>query len=540
MAEDALEAASPATRPTGLIGRLIGHWQARLEEHSRLRGWLIALAAWAAGALSALAMPDTYALPLLLVTIPFLLWLIDGSASLGQAFRRGWFFGFGHFVVGLYWIGNAVLNESVDAAWAWPFAVAGLPAVVAVYIGLAALATLWLIRRGWRAIPALALCWTVAELLRGWLFTGFPWNLMGSIWTVFDATAQPAWLIGTYGLSFVTMLVAGAPYALRGGPRLWKSWAPLGAAVLLVGAMAGFGQWRLATHPTEYNPDIKLRIVQADIPQNQKWDPALQDDNFLTYLRLSGENARDVTAFIWPETALPYAIGDDPARQHLIGRFLPEGTMLITGAPRVERRNGVVTGLWNSLYLLGSNGRVEGVYDKMHLVPFGEYLPLRPLFAPFGVDKLVFGPLDYSPGTARPLLHAEGLPPFRPLICYEVIFPGHVEGPGGRADWLVNITNDSWYGDTSGPRQHLMAAKLRAIEEGLPIARAAGSGISAYFDAYGRRLASLEFDHRGTLDSFLPLPAAKGPFASTGNAILYVMMLCVLVFTRRTRTFKLI
>lgn len=501
----------------------------------------MALAAWGAGALSALAMPGTYALPLLLLTIPFLLWLIEDSARPAQAFRRGWCFGFGHFVVGLYWIGNAVLNESVDAAWAWPFAVAGLPAVLAIYIGLAALAAWWLIRLGWRTIPALALCWTVAELLRGWLFTGFPWNLMGSVWTVFDATAQPAWLIGTYGLSFLTMLVAGAPYALRrGGLRSRAGWAPVGAALLLVAAMAGFGQWRLASHPTEYNPDVKLRIVQADIPQDEKWNPDLRDDNFLTYLRLSGENARDVTAFIWPETALPYFIGEDPARQNLIGRFLPEGTMLITGAPRVARENGYATGLWNSLYLLGSNGHVEGVYDKMHLVPFGEYLPLRPLFAPFGVDKLVFGALDYSPGTERPLMQAPGLPPFRPLICYEVIFPGHVEGPGGRADWIVNITNDSWYGNSTGPRQHLMAAKLRAIEEGLPVARAAGSGISAYFDAYGRRLGALKFDHRGTLDSFLPLPAAKGPFERTGNAILYVIMTCVLVSTRRKRISKLI
>jgi len=529
MTEDTLQ-------PDTLAGQMMGRCRTWLDGHVRLRGVLVALAAWGAGALSALAMPDSYALPLLLVTIPFLLWLIETSASLKRAFWRGWLFGFGHFVVGLYWVGNAVLNDSVDAAWAWPFAVGALPAVMAVYIGLAGMVTLWLTRRGWRPIPALAICWTAAELLRGWLFTGFPWNLMGSIWTAFDATAQPAWLVGTYGLSLATMLMAAAPYALlRSGICSWKGWAPVGAAALLLAAMTGFGEWRLATHPTQYNPDIKLRIVQANISQDEKWQPTLRDDHFLTYLRLSGDNAKDVSAFIWPETALPYFIGDEPARQNLIGRFLPEGSVLITGAPRIQRENGMVTRLWNSLYLLGSDGQVEGVYDKMHLVPFGEYLPLRPLLAPFGIDKLVFGALDYSPGEARPLLSAEGIPPFRPLICYEVIFPGHVGGPGGRADWLVNVTNDAWYGDTSGPRQHLMAAKLRAIEEGLPVARAAGSGISAYFDPYGRRLASMEFGRRGTLDSFLPLPADKGPFAATGNGILYVIMLGVLATSRRRR-----
>ena len=500
------------------------------------RRWAVSLTAFLAGALAALAMPGHFLIPLLFAAFPIFLWLIVAAPTRRAAFWRGWWFGFGHFVVGLYWIGNAVLDPSVEAAWAWPFAVAGLPALLSVFVGIAALLAFELNRRGWRPIPSLAVAWVVGELMRGYLLTGFPWNLMGSVWAVSDAAAQSAWVIGTYGLSLVTVLAATSPYALLRAPwRSWRAWGPLAASLLLIAGMTGFGIWRLATHPTVFDPDVKIRIVQASIPQSDKWKRSELDDNFLTYLRLSGLSAKDVSVFIWPETALPYFIADEPARQTLIGRFLPEGSALITGAPRIERVDGKVTKLWNSLFLLNSAGRIDGQYDKMHLVPFGEYLPLRPLLGAFGLDKLVFGDLDYSPGKVRPALSTPGIPPFWPLICYEIIFPGQVEGAGDRPGWLVNITNDAWYGDTSGPRQHLAAAKMRAIEEGLPVARAAGNGISAIFDGNGRLLGDLGYNRRGTVDSFLPKPVKEGLFAATGNWTLSVIILCLLLVSRRQR-----
>jgi apolipoprotein N-acyltransferase len=243
-------------------------------------------------------------------------------------------------------------------------------------------------------------------------------------------------------------------------------------------------------------------------------------------------NDRGINVFLWPETAIPYFIADDPGRRDLIARSLPPGATLITGAPRILRQGDGVAGLWNSLFVLGGGGAIEATYDKMHLVPFGEYLPLRPVLGALGFDKLVEGLADFSPGRARHNIVAGNLPPFTPLICYEVIFPGAVAGTGTPARWMVNITNDGWYGNTTGPRQHLMAAKMRAIEEGLPLVRAAGTGISAVFDPLGRELAFLDFDRRGVVDSPLPLPASPGPYAKFGNSFLFLLLLGAALLSR--------
>jgi apolipoprotein N-acyltransferase len=488
----------------------------RIASHLRARsGWRAPVTAAALGALAAAALPPVHLVPVLLLAFPGLLLLAGARPTWRGAFGVGWAWGFGHFVAGLYWISNALLTEAERFAWLVPVAVPGIAAVLALFVAVPVmLAVRW--PEGWPRVLAFAGLWTAGELARGVVLTGFPWNLMGTVWAFGAAPVQGAAWIGTHGLSALTVLLACLP--LVWGRAAWA----VGGAVL-AGA-AAFGLIRLAAEEPPPGP-AAIRVVQGNIAQAHKWREDLRLAHFRRYLGLTasaplaGPGEGPMVA-IWPETASPFMLDTDATARALAAGALPEDALLIAGSVRVERREGAEppVRVWNSLLAIDPNAEVVAVYDKHHLVPFGEYVPLR-RFLP--IETVVPGNLDFSagPGPRTLALADHGVPPFSPLICYEVIFPGNVVAPGERPAWLLNLTNDAWFGVSSGPYQHLAAARLRAVEEGLPLVRAANTGVSAVFDARGRMVASLGLNRMGVIAAPLPAARAPTPFARMGGWI---------------------
>ncbi|MSP89825.1 MAG: apolipoprotein N-acyltransferase [Alphaproteobacteria bacterium] len=496
-----------------------------------LAGWLGALAGWRRGLAgilfgvsAAASLPPIHALPLLVVAFTGLIWLLAGAGSGARAFRDGWCFGFGYHVPGLYWIANALLVEGTRFIWMLPFSLFGLPAVLAVYAGLIGWIFHRLGARGASGVLVFAALWTLAEWLRGLLFTGFPWNPIGQGWTVSDAMLQVAALVGIHGLGFLTVVVAASVASVAGSVR--SVGVPCLAALALMAAWAG-GMLRLDATPAEAVPGVTLRIVQAGIAQHHKWQPELRIAHFRRHLELSARlGPAPVTHVIWPETAAPFFLAEEPGARTAIGGIVPAGGLAIVGAPRLERGTDGRVSLWNSLHAIDEHGTIAATYDKAHLVPFGEYVPLRRILP---IDKVAFGMTDFSPGPGPRTLALPGLPPFGPLICYEAIFPAAVIGDGPRPAWLVNLTNDAWYGISSGPFQHFAMARLRAVEEGVPLVRAANTGISGVIDAHGRVVAMLGLGEAGVLDSMLPVAlAAPPPFARIGNLPILGLSLIIL------------
>jgi len=483
-------------------------WQpaALAQRLSRLAGWRRYAVAFSTGVLAMLSLPPVYVLPVLYVAFPVLVWMLAGVSSRRAAFALGWWFGFGWFVVSLYWIGNALLIFGDRHAWMIPFAVLGLPAFLAIYTGLAGLvATLG--RNHLERALWLSAGWVAAEWLRGHAFTGFPWNLVGYSWMGSDALMQAASVVGVYGLSLGAVVSASLPAVLAMPGRRLR-YGAVAAAVLIPALSLAGGMWRLAGAPAPgdaVEPGIGIRIVQAGIPQREKWRRDLRGRNLATNLRLSVEKRPDwVTHIVWPENAATFFIEEEPGYRQAMARVTPPGGLLITGAPR---RSGPPLEIWNSVFAVDSRGDVVGRYDKSHLVPFGEYVPLREYLP---ISKVTQGAVDYSAGDGPKTLHLPGIPPVSPLVCYEAIFPGGVVDETDRPAWMLNLTNDAWYGISAGPHQHLAISRLRAVEEGMPIVRAANTGISAVADSFGRELGRIGLDRQGVLDFRLPksLPVA--------------------------------
>lgn len=479
-----------------------------------------------AGLAAALAFAPYYALPFLFIAFPLLLLLADSLATRRKAAILGWFFGFGHFLVGFQWIGNAFQVDAAAFGWAEYPAVILLAGAMAFYpaIALGLTKHVWLRARprgitpfGLSGILIFALLWSMAEWLRGHLFTGFPWNLTGYVWGFSDAMMQPAAIFGIYGLSLLSVIIVSLP-------AVWlthslRAEAGFRAFMLVTGlplGMLAFGYITLGLGETSPVPGVRLRLVQANIQQRDKWQPEARNDNLLRHMEMSIKPAAiPPTDIIWPETAVAFFLGSDaPARGFISGLLHNSGHHIITGAPRVENPNSDGMHLWNSLFVIGKNGAALASYDKSHLVPFGEYLPFRPLMTAIGLEKLAPGDIDFTPGIGPHTIKVDGLPPFSPLICYEIIFPGKVVDRADRPQWILNITNDAWFGDSMGPYQHLVAARTRAIEEGIPVIRVAGTGISAFIDAYGRVSSSLPLNHMGILDGNLPPARAIQPLYS--------------------------
>lgn len=489
-------------------------------------GWRRAAIAFGAGALAAASLPPVYALPVLLAAFPVLVWLIDSAPTFRRAFLDGWLFGFGFFVAGLYWIGFSLLVEAERFAWLLPFAVLCIPAVLALYTGcVASLARC--APAGAPRIVALAAAWVLVEWARGQLFTGFPWNALGTVWAVSDETLQFAALGGMYGLSLVTVLVAAAP-ALLARDRGRRSWLLPAGALLIVPALWIGGAARLSAAVQQTVPGVVLRIVQPNIPQRDKWHPALRERHLATYLQLSSApGARPVTHLVWPETAVPFVVATDPALRRIMASAVPPGGLLLTGAIRTTLPGAHPFRAWNSFHAIDGAANIVATYDKFHLVPFGEYVPLRRWI---DIAKITAGRTDFSAGPGPRTLSLPGLPPVSPLICYEVIFPGRVVAPGTRPGWLLNVTNDAWFGTSTGPYQHFAMARLRAVEQGLPLVRAANTGISGVIDAHGRTVARLGLNRQGVVDAVLPRGVEGGTvFSRLGSAPVLILAALLLL-----------
>jgi apolipoprotein N-acyltransferase len=471
--------------------------------------------------------------PVLVVSFSGLVWLLDGSVSRRDAFMLGWSFGFGFFVAGLYWIAAALFVDIARFWWLVPFAVAALPAGLALTTALALLLAHEARRRfglvGSARILALALAWSAAEYLRGHVLTGFPWNLVGYTWGGgFPGSLDVLQLVsltGIYGLSLVTVTAAALPARLGDFGR--GRWTAVVAALLLILVPALGGAWRLAHGASETVPGVTLRLVQPSIPQTLKNDPQAEVQNFQRLLALSAAQGADkITAIIWPEAAAPPLLERYANLRQAIAAVVPRGGLLITGAERAEPTQGwPPQHVWNSVVALDDKGDIVATYDKAHLVPFGEYVPLRGVLP---MEKIAPSIGDFSAGPGPRTLSLPGLPAVSPLVCYEAIFPGAVTDPQHRPHWLLNVTNDAWYGRTPGPLQHLASARTRAVEEGLPLMRAANNGISAAIDPYGRVLARLDLDAVGVLDEPLPRDLSPTLYAQFGDSIYAALALLFL------------
>jgi apolipoprotein N-acyltransferase len=513
-------------------------------------GWRRAAIAFIAGAASVLALAPVNAWPVLFLTFPVAVWLIEGSATgrLGgvlTAAMSGWWFGFGYFVAGLYWIGFAFLVDAKTFAWLLPFAVVALPAGLAIFFALAFGTARALWTRGVLRIVVLAVCLTAAEWLRGHILTGFPWNVIGYTLTGPLILAQSAALVGIWGLTFFAVILFASPAVLADeradSPHGWMM--PVGALILLC-AMAAYGAWRLGHTPTQLVAGVKLRIMQPNLPQDEKFNYGAKQQVMARYLALSDRSTgpgstgvRDVTHLIWPESAFPFFLSREAEALAQIADLLPPGTVLITGGVRptgMAQTPGMVRA-YNSVYVIDHDGSILSFYDKMHLVPFGEYLPFQNFLESLGLMQLTKVRGGYIPGDRRKPMTVPRAPAFLPLICYEVIFPGDAVPRGERPSWLVNLTNDGWFGISSGPHQHFQQARVRAIEQGLPLVRAANTGISAIVDPVGRIVASLPLGAEGVVDGPLPRAIAATPYARFGDgpAALVVLAAFALVLRRR-------
>ncbi|HVV39512.1 MAG TPA: apolipoprotein N-acyltransferase [Nitrobacter sp.] len=516
-------------------------------------GWKRAAIALLAGALSSLAMEPFHAWPVLFMTFPAAVWLIDGAGAgagrlngVPSAALVGWLFGFGYFVPGLYWIGYAFLVDAQTFAWLMPFAVLGLPAYLALFtaLGFALARMIW--TRDASRILALAATLTIAEWLRGHLLTGFPWNAFGYALTEPLALAQTASLIGLWGLTFLAVAIFASPAVLIDGPsRTHRPWLTPAAAILLLMAMGAYGALRLSRHPTEFADKVRLRIMQPDLQQDVKFNYAAKAAVMQKYLTLSDRSTgpettgvRDATVLIWPESAFPFFLTHEADAMAQIADLLPKGTILITGAVRApDQPPGTrITRAYNSIYVIDHDGSILSVYDKLHLVPFGEFLPFQNLLEKLGFVQLTKVQGGYIPGTQRHAMTLPNAPRVLPLICYEAIFPGDIESLSDRPDWIVNVTNDGWFGNSTGPYQHLQQARLRSVEEGLPLVRAANTGISAVIDPVGRIVAHLGLGVEGVLDARLPRPLPPTPYARAGDIPAAVIVVVALIFVIRRRT----
>ena len=462
---------------------------------------------WAAlglGALSALALPPLHVLPVLFIAIPGLIALLD-RATPKQAFRRGFCFAFGHHLLGLYWITEAILFEAARFWWLVPLAVPALSLVLALFVAVPC----WLsvrVKPGIGRVFVLCALWTLAFIAQQFVLTGFPWNPVGSAWEIpgplGDLFLQPVAVVSIHGLTLLTLLLAATP-ALGGRA------VALGSALFAM--LIGWSADRLTQKTPPAIADLTVVLVQGNILQGQKSDRAAYIDAFKRHLALTetgvqqAQSAGGQTVVVWPETASPFLMDSDPNARAAVAESAAGPAFI--GAIHFDENNHPR----NSLVAVYGPGPVTGIYDKHHLVPFGEYIPN---WLPIPVKLLPGSPL--APGYGPKTLRIPGVPPAGALICYEAIFPGEIVDQSDRPDWLVNVTNDSWFGNSTGPRQHLAAVRARAVEEGLPILRAANTGITAGFDAKGRELGRLEMGEEGVL--LVHLPGALPPtlFARCG------------------------
>ncbi|KXV59787.1 acyltransferase [Acetobacter senegalensis] len=503
------------------------------------------------GALTALALPPVHFLPILLFTFPMLGRVINRATTWKEAAWAGGLFGFGLYTASLYWLVNAVMIRAEEFWWFVPFPSLGCALILAPMTAAPAALSL-LARPGPRRMVFFAGAWTLFDMGRVFLFSGFPWNPLGSSLAipgrVGDVLIQPAAWIGVDGLTL--LLVLGALFCGEALQDAWRTrqgkqcvllptptsrWRVLALAALIVGGGLSASLFRLhAVHPSGENGPIAV-IVQGNVPETEKVGHQNPRDIFLRYLRLTASGvlqaqklkqttpalASSPIVFLWPETSFPGydLLQDSPRARQLIMAWGAGAEAGIIGALRLDTDNRYR----NSVMALAPDGGIEAVYDKARLVPFGEY---QPPFIPLQIVPQ--GGMAAGPGPQT--WHLPNVPGVGPLICYEVIFSGAVVDEKDRPRWLANVTNDGWFGNSAGPRQHLSSVRLRAVEEGLPVARAANTGISIAYDGYGHELKRINWGKADILIVALP-PALKKTFFAQFGRILPLILCLICMFS---------
>lgn len=501
-------------------------------------GWRRALLLIVAGGIAALSTAPLFFLIALFLGLPVLVWTLDGAERrrgigariFGPAFRIGFWFGLGYFSASLHWLGSAFF---IDGGWlvvVMPFAIIGLAGILSIFWGLGTAVAHLLWSGGTARIFALASCLSLAELARGTLFTGFPFNLLGYALTANTEMMQAASLVGVYGLTFATIVVAATPALVwpSGDRSLVARLLPLFAGLGLIALQLAWGHQRLSSLVTEPYDEVAIRIVQPVVPQNEKWQVLAREEIVnrlidLSAMRTGPDDAGldDVDLLVWPEAALPFFLSEEPQYLAQIARMLPEQTMLLTGAPREAYGTDgmIVAGAkpYNSILAINADGEVVTSYDKTHLVPFGEYLPFQDFFSRFGISQFVHGSEGWAAGEARRLMELPGLPSFLPLICYEIVYSGALGPLVEEAGFILVVTNDAWFDGSIGPAQHFHHARIRAVEEGKSLVRAANSDVSAFIDPLGRITGTLAPRESGVLDGAPARPLEATLYADLRN-----------------------
>ncbi len=514
---------------------------------ARTPRWLLALAA---GLGAALAHPPFGVLPGLL-GYPLLLWLLDTASEarpLRSAFWRGWLAGAAYFGLGTWWVSEAFLVDIAAHGWMAPFAIVFMGGGLALFWGAAGLTYRWASRRfgidGVARVIAFAGVWTAFEWLRGHVLTGFPWNLPGETWRAGSAMSQTAALVGVYGLTWITLVTVSTAALWRQGR---KGRIAIGVAALSLAAFFTWGAIRVATYSPQAG-SVRVRIVQADIAQAAKYDPAHFRrivDAYVTLTARPYPDGRPADIVVWPEGAIPAAANDYLApgtwTRQLIEQSLRPGQVLLVGAYRYD---GPLTdpAYYNTMVAVRRTAtglEPAGVYDKFRLVPFGEFLPLEGPLTALGIKSLVHAPESFTIGPRPQALTVPGLPPFQPLICYEALFPGFtregVSRSGVKPAFIVNLSNDAWFGRTSGPLQHLNLASYRAIEEGVPMIRATPTGVSGLVSPVGQVGAgSLRQGDSGVIDALLQPTRFDTPYSRFGDLPLIALMLLTVALSLRS------
>ncbi len=459
------------------------------------------LLVFAAGALASLSMAPLNLWPVLFVAIPVLYACVFHAPSPLRAGLYGWLFGFGYFMFSLSWIGNALLVEGNDFKWAWPLAVAGLPFGIAFFWGIAMGVSKKFLRLdtfiGWIGFVCV---FAVFEWLRGHLFTGFPWNLFGYTWADTPAMFGVLQLSDVYILTWLTIMWASVPACFLCGDKAKAGFKRVAFAAALFIVCVGYGV--MTARDVQYHDTVNVRIVQPNIDQADKWERTLMWEHFTRHVDLSRNlsNIDKPTIIVWPETAVSFHVLNYPEAMSDIVSMLqeyPEGSVLITGILRRDMDNETYG---NSIVMFEQSGATSNVYDKHHLVPFGEYIPFQryiPLAPVAGFSGFKAGDGLKSMSTPMGLNYS-------PLVCYEILFPGQSVGHNQPVDFIVNATNDAWYGDSAGPRQHLVISQYRAIENGVPVIRAANTGVSALIAPNGHIAGASEIFEQTAYNINLP------------------------------------
>jgi apolipoprotein N-acyltransferase len=495
----------------------------------RLRGWRGRLLVFALGMIAALGLPPLGLWPALFVALPLLLIRFGTETTWRGGFSVGWQFGFGYFFVALHWIGFAFLVDAATYLWMMPFAVGGLAGGMALYWGLAGAVTVWLGQKRlpfFLAFPAvLATC----EYLRGHLLTGFPWAVPGLIAGEMGGVAQVAAMTGMTGLTLLVLLWACAPVAFMLRNKVHIA-VPILILVSLPLVWLG-GNWREVRNPTQFADTVLLRIVQPNISQGDKWraqNAAGIFDQLVAMSTAPSASGKMPTHIIWPESALPFLVDESEMARSRIAQMLRPDRSLITGAIRRSLPDPDAD-YFTSVLVFDSSGKVTGTYDKWRLVPGGEFLPFAGLLEPLGFQRLVSLPGSFAAGTGPKSLPVPDAGLTGMIICYEVIFPDLLTDTTSRPDWIVNVTNDGWFGQSTGPYQHFAQARLRAIEQGLPLARAANTGVSGVLDPVGREIATTSLLRATSLDSRLPIRLAPTLYSRFGDSFLFLGVVLTLI-----------